>query len=56
MKRLINKLKSMFSAMAFAEAGDFDAVKQLLREESTKQKSEQDSGKRSSQQPVLPAM
>ena len=56
MKRLINKLKSMFSAMAYAEAGDFDAVKQLLREESIKQKSEHDAGKRSSQQPVLPAM
>ena len=29
---IINQLKNLFAAMPFAEAGDLDAVKQILRE------------------------
>lgn len=32
MRNLINRLKKLFTALAFAEAGDLDAVKQILRE------------------------
>lgn len=55
MNRLMDKLKRMLTAIAYAEAGDLDSVKQMLREESDKQKSEQDAGKHSPEQPALPA-
>ena len=55
MNRLIGKLVRMFTAMAYAEAGDLDAVKQILREESDKTKSEPNAGERSSHQPAIPA-
>ncbi|MCE5182786.1 MAG: hypothetical protein LLG15_13435 [Betaproteobacteria bacterium] len=29
---IINQLKNLFAAMPFAEAGDLDTVKQILRE------------------------
>lgn len=56
MNDLINKLKKMFTAMAYAEAGDLDAVKQILREESDNLKPEQGAGTASTQQPVIPAI
>lgn len=56
MSRLISKLVRMFTAMAYAEAGDLDTVKQMLREESIKAKSESKTGERSSHQPAIPAM
>lgn len=56
MNRLMGKLKKIFTAMAYAEAGDLDAVKQVLQEEPGKLKSEQGEGKDNPQQPVLPAM
>jgi len=56
MNHLIDKLKNMFTAMAYAEAGDFDAVKQVLREESDKLESEECAAKRCSHQPAVPAM
>lgn len=56
MNRLIKKLKNMFTAMAYAEAGDFDAVKQILRVESDKLKSEERATKECPHQPVAPAM
>ncbi|MGE5028117.1 MAG: hypothetical protein ACM3JK_06555 [Betaproteobacteria bacterium] len=56
MNRLIDKLARMFTAMAYAEAGDLDAVKQMLREESDKTKTEQNVGERSSHQPAIPAI
>lgn len=56
MNRLIDRLKRLFTAMAYAEAGDLDAVKQMLREEASNLKSEPDAGKRSSRQPAIPAV
>ncbi|MDD5329815.1 MAG: hypothetical protein PHX38_07410 [Sulfuricella sp.] len=32
MSDLIHKLKNMFNAMALADAGDFDGVRDILRE------------------------
>jgi hypothetical protein len=46
----------MFTAMAYAEIGDFDAVKQILREESNKLEAKECAGKEYSHQPALPAM
>jgi len=31
MHNIINQLKNLFAAMAYAEAGDLDAVKQILQ-------------------------
>lgn len=56
MSRLIDKLRNMFTAMAYAEAGDLDAVKQLLRVESDKQESGENAAKECSHQPVVPAI
>ena len=57
MNRLIDKLKNMLTAMAYAEAGDFDAVKQILRleSESDKLKSEKCTTKECSRQPMVSA-
>jgi hypothetical protein len=54
MIHLIDKLKNLFTAMAYAEAGDFDAVKQILREQSDKL--EPGEGKEYSHHPAVPAM
>jgi len=32
MHSIINQLKNLFAAIAYAEAGDLDAVKQILQE------------------------
>lgn len=56
MNRLIDKLKNMFTAMAYAEAGDFDAVKQILRKEADQRESEGCATEGYSHQPAVPAM
>lgn len=68
MNHLIEKFINMLTAMAYAEAGDFDSVKQILRVESNKQealetlasKKAVECTERSAQacphQPVVPAM
>jgi hypothetical protein len=56
MNRLIDKLKNMFTAMAYADAGDLDAVKQILRVESDKQESGKDATRECAHQPVVPAI
>jgi hypothetical protein len=56
MNRLIDKLRNMFTAMAYAEAGDFDAVKQILRLESDKQESGENAARECPHQPVVPAI
>ena len=59
MNHFIGKLKNLFTAIAYAEAGDFDAVKQILREGSDKsvsEASEEFAAKGCSSQPVIPAM
>ena len=56
MSDLIDKLKNMFTAMAYAEVGDFDTVKQLLRVEPDKRKAEECEAKRCPPQPVVPAI
>jgi hypothetical protein len=33
MKRLTKKLENLFTAVAFAEAGEFDTAREILREE-----------------------
>lgn len=35
MKKLWRKLSRMFTAMSYAEAGNFDAVREILNENST---------------------
>ena len=56
MNRLIGKLVRMFTAMAYAEAEDLDTVKQMLREDSDKTKSEPNVGECNSHQPAIPAI
>ncbi len=56
MSRLTEKLKNMLAAMAYAEAGDFDAVKQILQEASVKLKSEECVSKGCPHQPAAPAI
>ncbi len=38
MKKLAKKLERLFSAVAFAEAGEFDTAREILREEERPQK------------------
>ena len=38
MKKLLKKLEAMYAASAFAEAGEFETAKQILREEDRPQK------------------
>lgn len=57
MSNLINKLKNMFTAIAYAEAGDLDAVKQILQAEyKNKPEREQNAGSSSTRQPAIPAI
>ncbi|MFA7239734.1 MAG: hypothetical protein WC091_06455 [Sulfuricellaceae bacterium] len=56
MNRLIDKLRNMFTAMAYAEAGDLDAVKQILRVESDKQEPTVGATRECAHQPVVPAI
>ena len=38
MKRLMKKLENVFAAAAFAEAGEFDTARDILREDKRPQK------------------
>ena len=38
MKKLLKKLEDVYAASAFAEAGEFETAKQILREEDRPQK------------------
>ncbi len=40
MKKLVRKLERLFSAAAFAEAGEYDTAREILREEDRPQKRE----------------
>lgn len=40
MKKLVKKLERLFSAAAFAEAGEYDTAREILREEERVQKRE----------------
>ncbi|NWF74984.1 MAG: hypothetical protein HXY53_00180 [Nitrospirae bacterium] len=40
MKKLAKKLEKLFSAIAFAEAGEYDTAREILREEEREQKRE----------------
>jgi hypothetical protein len=40
MKKLIKKLETIFSAATFAEAGEYDTAREILREEEREQKRE----------------
>lgn len=55
MKTFLRNLKNMLTAMAYAEVGDFDAVKQILqRKDAYKFGSKPDAGAKSFQQPAIP--
>lgn len=56
MNRLMNKLMRMLAAISYAEAGDLDTVKQMLREDSEKSKFLINAGERNSHQPAVPAI
>jgi hypothetical protein len=56
MIHFLEKLKSMLTAISYAEAGDFDLVKQVLRERSDEHELEDCETKGRSNQPVIPAM
>lgn len=49
-----SQIRNMFTAMAYAEAGDLDAVKQILRDEG-QPKPESDKERTSAQPPAIPA-
>lgn len=51
---IINQLKNMFAAMPFAEAGDLDTVKQILRQDPCTPATEK-STEATAQQPAIPA-
>ena len=51
---IINQLKNMFAAMPFAEAGDLDAVKQILRQNPCTPAVEKNA-EATAQQPAVPA-
>ena len=38
MKKLIKKLEDIYAAVAFAEAGEFDTAREIMREEKRTQK------------------
>jgi hypothetical protein len=38
MKKLLKKLEDVYSASAFAEAGDFETAREIMREEDRPQK------------------
>ncbi|MHB9103326.1 MAG: hypothetical protein ACYC2E_17690 [Sulfuricella sp.] len=54
MHNIINQLKNLFAAMPFAEAGDLDAVKQILRENPCTATVEK-GAEATAQQPAIPA-
>jgi hypothetical protein len=51
---IINQLKNLFAAMPFAEAGDLDSVKQILRQNPCTPATEQDAEATVQQQPAVP--
>lgn len=51
---IINQLKNLFAAMPFAEAGDLDAVKQILQENPCTPATEKNAAA-TAQQPAIPA-
>lgn len=51
---IINQLKNLFAAMPFAEAGDMDAVKQILQANPCTPAAEKDAEK-TAQRPAIPA-
>jgi hypothetical protein len=51
---IINQLKNLFAAMPFAEAGDLDSVKQILRQNPCTPATEKDAGATAQQQPAVP--
>lgn len=51
---IINQLKNLFAAMPFAEAGDLDAVKQILRDNPCTPAAEK-GAVATAQQPAVPA-
>jgi hypothetical protein len=40
MKKLLRKLERLFAASAFAQAGEFDTAREILREEERPQKTD----------------
>jgi hypothetical protein len=38
MKRLLRKIENIYAAVAFAEAGEFDTAREILRDEERHQK------------------
>ena len=54
MHTIINQLKNLFAAMSFAEAGDLDAVKQILRNNPCTPAVEK-GAEATAQQPAIPA-
>lgn len=51
---IINQLKNLFAAMPFAEAGDLDSVKQILRQNPCTPATEKDAEATAQQQPAVP--
>lgn len=51
---IISQLKNLFAAMPFAETGDLDAVKQILRDNPCTPAVEK-GAETTAQQPVIPA-
>lgn len=51
---IINQLKNLFAAMPFAEAGDLDSVKQILRQNPCTTAAEKDTEATAQQQPAVP--
>ena len=54
MHNIINQLKNLFAAMAYAEAGDLDAVKQILQGNPSTPAKEK-SAETSARHPAVPA-
>lgn len=54
MHNIINQLKNLFAAMAYAEAGDLDAVKQILQNNPSIQ-TEEKSAETTARHPAAPA-
>lgn len=54
MHSIINQLKNLFAAMAYAEAGDLDTVKQILQSNPSKPAVEK-GAEAIARQPAIPA-
>ncbi len=56
---IVGRLNRLLSALALAEAGDLDTVRQMLREDSEKNRKAQEAsdnaGRQDNQGPVVPA-